>query len=599
MIICLTLAMSDTDESLVIVDYAASIDKEDIDDEPELIQEDKETIDLPSLVTNIEPDVINSPMDLDPYASGSVTNVADIMPIDPLLPRAIQIVSIGKENDPYAFVFNTNAIKCILEQIPSYETMEVAIVSVVGAFRTGKSFLLSWFVKYLQVLHAQQQQTEASLEDIDDVKSTEKLSKGWYEQLESIGNDGFDWRAGSDRNTTGIWIWSKPYQISKNKVVMLVDTQGMFDHETTMALTTNIFGFSTLLSSYQIYNVDKRIQEDHLQQLALFSEYARLMSTVTSAKDEDTQTEEVTPEHIPIPHPIPTQTESTSGNEQTSLNKPFQKIEFLVRDWQHFDDEQIFDECDNLNYEVVEESMMSYLKKVFSERDAKDLQETREQIIHCFNIISCYGLCHPGIAVTKKKFSGAIKDIEPLFVQLVTRYCEKVFDLQNLPSKTIHGRTITADQLSVYVQEYAKLFASMSSPSAEGSAGINFPTATTMLEATASANNTNAVRKALMHYKSTMNRIAGPNVSHYVNHDEFTEEHDRNHSKSLDIFDSMANFGSQKNILACREHLVQDLSSAFETYKTMNDSRNPLAGVEVYVSESLIRSVVARLGRFS
>ena len=57
--------------------------------------------------------------------------------------------------------------------------------------------------------------------------------------------------------------------------VILVDTQGMFDNETTMALTASIFGLSTLLSSYQIYNVDKRIQEDNLQQLALFSEYGR------------------------------------------------------------------------------------------------------------------------------------------------------------------------------------------------------------------------------------------------------------------------------------------------------------------------------------
>jgi atlastin len=552
--------MSDTDESLVIVDYAASIDKEDIDDdEPELIQEDKGT--ASSLVLPVD-----SLAEMQP-SPATTAGTAESTPVEPQGPRAIQIVSIGKEDDPYAFVFNTNAIQDILEQVP--DLMEVAIVSVVGAFRTGKSFLLSWFVQYLQILHAQLQVGE-------DATSTPQPSKRWYEDIDSIGNSGFDWRAGSDRNTTGIWIWSEPYQISKNKVVLLVDTQGMFDHETTMALTTNIFGFSTLLSSYQIYNVDKRIQEDHLQQLALFSEYARLMSSVTSTKEEDT------------PKSDSDVTESTGSEQRLSVKKPFQKIEFLVRDWQHFDDEHIFDEDDNINFEVVEQSMMSYLDKVLGERDAKDLQETREQIIHCFDAISCYGLCHPGIAVTKKKYSGTIKDIEPMFVQLVTRYCEKVFDLQNLPSKTIHGRSITADQLNVYVQEYAKLFMSMSSPSTEGSAGINFPTATTMLEATASANNTNAVRKAMSHYKSTMNRIAGPNASHYVRQEEFVQEHDLHLSKSLDLFDSMANFGSQKKISACREQLLQDLSSAFDTYKTMNDSRNPLSGVEVYVSERLI-----------
>ena len=55
-----------------------------------------------------------------------------------------------------------------------------------------------------------------------------------------------------------------------------MDTQGMFDNESTMTLTAQIFGLSTLVSSFQIYNVDKRIQEDNLQHLALFSEYGRM-----------------------------------------------------------------------------------------------------------------------------------------------------------------------------------------------------------------------------------------------------------------------------------------------------------------------------------
>ena len=47
----------------------------------------------------------------------------------------------------------------------------------------------------------------------------------------------------------------------------------MFDGETNQMMTTCIFGLATLLSSYQIYNIDKRLQEDILQHLALFSEY--------------------------------------------------------------------------------------------------------------------------------------------------------------------------------------------------------------------------------------------------------------------------------------------------------------------------------------
>lgn len=122
----------------------------------------------------------------------------------------------------------------------------------------------------------------------------------------------FAWRGGQQRQTTGIWMWSEPFiratdSTNGEKIaILLMDTQGMFDNETTMTLTAQIFGLSTLVSSFQvrallsllystlshctqilqIYNVDKRIQEDNLQHLALFSEYGRmaLLPQVSHAK---------------------------------------------------------------------------------------------------------------------------------------------------------------------------------------------------------------------------------------------------------------------------------------------------------------------------
>ena len=94
-----------------------------------------------------------------------------------------------------------------------------------------------------------------------------------------LSEKGFSYKGGSDRNTEGIWIWSEPFIIpnkyvdGKSICVLLMDTQGMFDGLTGQMLTTSIFGLTTLLSSYQIYNIEKRLQEDHLQHLALFSEY--------------------------------------------------------------------------------------------------------------------------------------------------------------------------------------------------------------------------------------------------------------------------------------------------------------------------------------
>jgi atlastin len=225
-----------------------------------------------------------------------------------------------------------------------------------------------------------------------------------------------------------------------------------FDHETTMGLTAAIFGLSTLLSSFQIYNVSSHIQEDHLQQLALFSEYGRM------AVNEDDKKED---------------------RKKVKGAKPFQRIDFLVRDWSNFDEDEAEEASPDLA--KLEAEMDGYLKDVIKSRDAKDLAETREQITSCFSKVGCYLLPHPGLAVTKKKYTGSADKIDPLFFSLLARYCNRVFSASLAP-KLIRGRTLTAKELGAYVTAYAGMFAG----------GAGFPEATTMLEATARANNDNA-----------------------------------------------------------------------------------------------------------
>jgi atlastin len=451
--------------------------------------------------------------------ANSTTSVdSEDIPSDPV---ALQIISIGSEEDQYAFTFHEKKLNAIMSKIPP--GWKVAVVSVVGAFRTGKSFLLSWFLRYLHHLG----KTEAEIEDGD--------GKPWYETIDSLGNDAFHWSGGSDRNTTGIWMWSQPHFITRGTesiAVLLVDSQGMFDNETTMALTASIFGLSTLLSSYQIYNVEKRIQEDNLQQLALFSEYARL------ALDAD------------------------QVHDATSNVKPFQKIEFVIRDWQNFEDEEDFDQ--------MEKEMDEYFDKVIADRDAKDLQETREQITSCFESASCYALVHPGKDVTKKTYSGDVKQIDETFVKLLDRYCKKVFSLENLAPKSIQGHEVTAVELGSYIKAYAEMFAS----------GASFPEASTMLEATSSANNTNAVNMTINQYKDTMNRIAGPRCSNYVRVDQLKEDHKIVMAKALALFDSMATFGNKNSIQGARKLVIDQISEDYEVYQSLNAGRNPLAGFE-------------------
>ena len=437
-------------------------------------------------------------------------------------PTAFQIVSIGTEEDAYAFTFEEENLNTVLSKIPA--GWKVAVVSVVGAFRTGKSFLLSWFLRYLHHLGGDQPKS---------------ATKKWYDEFDTLGNDGFDWRGGAERNTTGIWMWSEPHFATRENgeqiAILLVDTQGMFDHETTMALTASIFGLSTLLSSYQIYNVDKRIQEDNLQQLALFSEYARMAMTM----DDNT-------EDTPI----------------TKSDKPFQNIEFLVRDWQNFEEDE--------DYALMEKEMDRYLETVMSERDAKDLQETREQILTCFDKVSAYGLVHPGIAVTKKKYSGDVSAMDEAFLNLLDRFCKKVFNVENIQPKIIHGRQLSAVEFGSYAKAYAAMFTS----------GANFPEAATLLDATASANNTNAVHVSISEYKQKMDRVAGPHCSNYVKTDELNELHEEILDQSLQLFKSIATFGNQRSIEESREKFRLQVDESFVVYSSLNEGRNPLSGLE-------------------
>ena len=154
--------------------------------------------------------------------------------------------------------------------------------------------------------------------------------------------NGFSHKGGRDSNTQGIWMWSKPFIIPSTNTengklcVLLMDTQGIFDGVISQKITTSIIGLCTLLSSYQIYNVDKRIQEDNLQYLALFSEYSRVVHS------------------------------EEANSIKHGECKIFQQLDFLVRDWQHFEDVSDIERCLN---EMREEK-----EKQFNNHYSGDLQ---------------------------------------------------------------------------------------------------------------------------------------------------------------------------------------------------------------------------------
>ena len=203
---------------------------------------------------------------------------------------------------------------------------------------------------------------------------------------------GFAWRGGRDRNTTGIWLWGEVFMrqlpdTGEEIAVLLMDTQGMFDSRLTQMLTACIFGLSTLISSHQIYNVQNRIQEDNLQHLALFTEYGR------------------------IAHSKQSQAEGRDKAEDGRRSAAFQRLEFLVRDWQEYEGL----EDDELREQISE--MDTYLQEVLEteSREHKDLRDVREHIEDCFDDVGAFLLPHPGFEVTNPNFDGDVEKIRKPF----------------------------------------------------------------------------------------------------------------------------------------------------------------------------------------
>ncbi len=161
-----------------------------------------------------------------------------------------------------------------------------------------------------------------------------------------------------------------------------------------------------------------------MQHLALFSEYGRLaLSNSTSSNiinssiggeekclisddegDDNVQEEngldrrhhhqsrEENDEQEDVMKRMPSDYRYTTLNMK---NKPFQRVQFLVRDWQNFSHDWPTDDADNGQqkqavYAALRGEMTGYLDSVLKPRGLGDLQSTRDQITRCFESIDCF-----------------------------------------------------------------------------------------------------------------------------------------------------------------------------------------------------------------
>ncbi|XP_029189350.2 atlastin-1-like [Acropora millepora] len=439
-------------------------------------------------------------------------------------------ISVVVATQNHTFELDEKALEEILLD-ESVRDKKVAVVSVAGAFRKGKSFLLDFFLRYLD--------REGTFAD---------WVGGETEALE-----GFSWRGGSERDTTGILLWSKPYiktlPNGEEIAVLLMDTQGAFDSSSTVKDCATIFALSTMTSSTQIYNLTQNIQEDDLQHLQLFTEYGKL------------------------------------AMEESNI-KPFQRLVFLVRDWSFPYEAPYGAEGGN---NVLEKRLQ------MTETQHSELMQVRKHIKSCFNDIGCFLMPHPGLKVaTNPSFDGSLRDINDEFKTQLRELIPSVLSADNLVVKSINGGEVTCRGLLEYFKAYMTIFQ-----------GEELPQPKSMLLATAEANNLAALATSKDAYTKRMEKLCGGDTPYLAPH-ELEKKHAEAKEASLAIFRGTRKMGGSEFGKEYLERLEKEVNEAFVNFEKLNDGKNifnaartPAVFFTVVVLGYFFASVFASVGLLS
>ncbi|XP_041739620.1 atlastin-2 isoform X1 [Coregonus clupeaformis] len=412
--------------------------------------------------------------------------------------RPIQIV-LAHEDD-HKFELDTEALEKLLLH-EDVRDLNVVVVSVAGAFRKGKSFLLDFMLRYM--LNQQQEQSDSWVGGDD-----EPLT-------------GFSWRGGCERETTGIQVWSQVFVVNKpdgSKVaVLLVDTQGAFDSQSTIKDCATVFALSTMTSSVQVYNLSQNIQEDDLQHLQLFTEYGRL------------------------------------ALEEIYL-KPFQSLMFLIRDWSYPYEH---------NYGLEGGNCFLEKRLQVKQNQHEELQTVRKHIHSCFSNIGCFLLPHPGLKVaTNPMFDGRLKDIDGDFKEALGNLVPLLLAPENLVEKEIGGAKVTCRDLVEYFKAYIKIYQ-----------GEELPHPKSMLQATAEANNLTAVAGAKDTYSKSMEMVCGGDKP-YIAPPDLERCHEEFKECSVRQFRSVKKMGGEDFCKKYQEQLEGELDEAYSNFHKHNEGKN-------------------------
>ena len=335
--------------------------------------------------------------------------------------KSVQIIKIEGSK----FLFDYNAFQNIVTQNEKARDLPVGVIIINGALRTGKSFFCNFIIRHLK-----------NLNNVDTDNDNLK--------------DYFTSRRGADIQTLGIWAIDEIF-VHNGMGIVLMDTQGIFDQELNQAMTIALISLSTIVSSYQIYNLDKRIQEDHLCNMAYFSAYSDLVSN-------------------------------------TNNTKIGQTLCLLVRDWQNFENNFDLDRCKA----EAEKYKNDFLIDVGTMDKVKI--DTRKKIHDTYDSVVLHLCPHPGYLVTEGKFSGRMTEVRDDFKIHVDHIITHMIS-ELKPKRLSSSQLLTCDELPRYMEGYVSLYENVRE---------SLPEAMTILETTEKICQENAKTKTIHFYKDMM-----------------------------------------------------------------------------------------------
>ncbi|KAH9628409.1 hypothetical protein HF086_015939 [Spodoptera exigua] len=437
--------------------------------------------------------------------------------------EGVQVVKLGEGERRYEL--DEEALRRVLLR-EDVRGLPVVVVSVAGAYRGGKSFILDFFLRYLNAPRSSQVNGEWLGSEDEPLK-------------------GFHWRGGGDRDTTGINLWSKPIISTlpngEKVAVLLMDTQGTFDSETTIGQNSTIFALSTLISSVQIYNLSGNIKEDDLQHLQLFTEYGKLACAI------DTE------------------------------SKPFQTLLFLVRDWPNAFEHP---------YGFHGGSTLLNKRLQTNTKQKTELREVREHIRSCFDKVICCLMPHPGLTVNNQFFAGCLRDLTPDFRRTLLELVPSLFEPTRPIPKMVTGQVIQCQDLFDYFQKYLNIFNS-----------DDLPEAVTILKATADACLLSATREARDLYSQHMEARVRDGVS--VSSATLTAWHEAARDLALKRFTEKKKLAAQADVDAHLDALKMELVACQSQHNRDNEFKvqdtMSLAKIAYEAAVSRVCAVHARL----